>query len=513
MDNAIEKLKTKRSAVIAGGGEKRIEAQHAKGKMTARERLEYLLDKDSFVEIGMFVEHRSTSLGMDKQYIPGEGVVTGSGTINGRQVYVYSQDFTVMGGSLGEMHAKKITRVMDLALETGVPVIGINDSGGARIQEGVDALSGFGNIFYRNVQSSGIIPQITAIMGPCAGGAVYSPALTDFIFMTEKTSNMFITGPDVIRAVTGEAVTAEELGGAATHSSKSGVAHFSYPDEKSTLDGIKKLLSYLPQNFREKAPSVQDFRAPAVDCDLGSLVPENGRRGYDVRQVITRVVDADSFFEVQASFARNVVVGFARMEGRSIGIIANQPSVLAGCLEINASDKASRFIRFCDAFGIPIVTFVDVTGFLPGVSEETGGIIRHGAKLLYAYSEATVPLVTIILRKAYGGAYIGMASKELGADMVYAWPDAEIAVMGSDGAINIIYKKDLAAAADPAVLREEKGRVYREEFSNPYQAAKRGYVDDVILPEETRAKLASALRMLESKRKKRLERKHGIIPV
>ena len=513
MDNAIEKLKTKRAVVTAGGGEKRIEAQHAKGKMTARERLEYLLDKGSFVEIGMFVEHRSTSLGMEKQYIPGEGVVTGSGTINGRQVYVYSQDFTVMGGSLGEMHAKKITRVMDLALETGVPVIGINDSGGARIQEGVDALSGFGNIFYRNVQSSGIIPQITAIMGPCAGGAVYSPALTDFIFMTEKTSNMFITGPDVIRAVTGEAVTAEELGGAATHSSKSGVAHFSYPDEKSTLDGIKKLLSYLPQNFREKAPAVQDFRVPVVDCDLGSLVPENGRRGYDVRQVITRVVDADSFFEVQASYARNVVVGFARMEGRSIGIIANQPSVLAGCLEINASDKASRFIRFCDAFGIPIVTFVDVTGFLPGVSEETGGIIRHGAKLLYAYSEATVPLVTIILRKAYGGAYIGMASKELGADMVYAWPDAEIAVMGSDGAINIIYKKDLAAAADPAALREEKGRIYREEFSNPYQAAKRGYVDDVILPEETRAKLAAALKMLEGKRKKRLERKHGIIPV
>ena len=513
MDEALEKLKAKKATVIAGGGEKRIEAQHSKGKMTARERIEYLLDPGSFSEIDMFVEHRSTSLGMDKVYAPGEGVVVGSGRINGRLVFVYSQDFTVMGGSLGEMHAKKITDVMDLALRVGAPVIGINDSGGARIQEGVDSLSGFGNIFYRNVQSSGVIPQITAIMGPCAGGAVYSPALTDFIFMTEKTSYMFITGPDVIKAVTGESVTSEKLGGAETHNTQSGVAHFSYPDEKSTLDGIKKLLTYIPQNNHSEVPVGKNDMAASPDPELGAIVPLEAKRGYDVRRILERVFDAASFFEVQAQYARNVVVGFARMAGKSVGIIANQPSVLAGCLEINASDKASRFIRFCDAFNIPIVTFVDVTGFLPGISEETGGIIRHGAKLLYAYSEATVPLVTVILRKAYGGAYIGMASKELGADIVFAWPNAEIAVMGSDGAANIIYKKEFAAAADPVALRAEKTKEYRAEFANPYQAAKRGYVDDVIDPAETRAKVMSALEMLRDKKKAKPERKHGNIPL
>ena len=513
MDNASEILKQKQAVVVAGGGQKRIDAQHAKRKMTARERLEYLLDEGSFNEIDMFVVHRSTSLGMDKTYVPGEGVVTGSGRINGRLVFVYAQDFTVMGGSLGEMHAKKITNVMDLALKVGAPVIGINDSGGARIQEGVDALSGFGNIFYRNVTSSGIIPQITAIMGPCAGGAVYSPALTDFVFMTEQTSYMFITGPEVIKAVTGENVSSEDLGGAKTHASVSGVAHFSYPDEKSTLDGIKALLAYIPQNNREEAPDVGSAVEVAPDYELESMVPLDGKRGYDVRKIIGRVFDADSFLEVQAAYARNIVVGFARMAGRSVGIIANQPAVQAGCLEINASDKASRFIRFCDAFNIPIVTFVDVPGFLPGASQETGGIIRHGAKLLYAYSEATVPLVTVILRKAYGGAYIGMASKDLGADIVFSWPAAEIAVMGPDGAANIIFKKEIAASDNPEAVRNAKIEEYKSEFANPYQAARRGYVDDVIEPAETRGKVMHALEMLREKQKPCLARKHGNFPV
>lgn len=513
MENATQVLLKKRATVAAGGGSKRVEAQHAKGKMTARERLGYLLDEGSFSEIDMFIEHRSTTLGMDKTDAPGEGVVTGSGRINGRLVFVYSQDFTVMGGSLGEMHARKITNVMDLATRVGAPVIGINDSGGARIQEGVDALSGFGNIFYRNVQASGVIPQITAIMGPCAGGAVYSPALTDFIFMTEQTSYMFITGPEVIKAVTGENVSSEDLGGARTHNATSGVAHFSCPDEKSTLEGIKKLLSYIPQNNREEAPPAGFSGELIPDPELEGIVPLDGKRGYDVRKIIGRVFDQDSFFEVQAAYAKNIVVGFARMTGKSVGIIANQPSVQAGCLEINASDKAARFIRFCDAFNIPVVTFVDVPGFLPGASQETGGIIRHGAKLLYAYSEATVPLVTVILRKAYGGAYIGMASKELGADMVFSWPAAEIAVMGPDGAANIIFKKEISAAEDPEATRSKKIDEYKTEFANPYQAAGRGYVDDVIDPAETRIKVMQALEMLQGKQKSCLSRKHGNIPV
>jgi len=507
-DNALTK---KRNALMMGGGAKRIEAQHQKGKMTARERLDYLLDENSFAEIDMFVSHRCTNFGMESMEVPCDGVVVGSGTIDGRLVFVYSQDFTVMGGSLGEMHAKKITKVMDLALKVGAPLIGLNDSGGARIQEGVDALSGFGNIFYRNVQASGVIPQITAIMGPCAGGAVYSPALTDFVFMTEEIGNMFITGPQVIKEVTGEDVTTEQLGGAVTHTKKSGVAHFRHPDEQSTLNAIRTLLSYLPQSNREASPI---FDVPAANGGtIEGIVPQDGKTGYDIRKLIGAVVDSDSLFEIQADYAQNMVIGFARLGGKCVGIVANQPSVLAGCLDINASDKASRFIRFCDSFNIPIITFVDVPGYLPGVNQESGGIIRHGAKLLYAYSEATIPLITVILRKAYGGAYIGMASKELGADFVFAWPQAEIAVMGPEGAASIIFKKEIGSAQDPSAMRIDKIEEYRKQFLNPYIAAQRGYVDDVIEPKETRDRILLALEMLQKKQKARIARKHGNMPV
>ena len=491
-----------------------MEKQHASGKMTARERITALLDPNSFVELDAFVEHRCTNFGMESMEAPGEGVVTGYGTIDNRLVYVYAQDFTVVGGSLGEMHAKKIWKVLDLAMEMGAPVIGLNDSGGARIQEAVDALAGYGGIFYRNTRASGVVPQISAIMGPCAGGAVYSPALTDFIFMVDKTSNMFITGPQVIKTVTGENVTAEKLGGAMTHNTTSGVAHFVYPTEAETLAAIRKLVGYLPLNNMETAPVVETSDSVNRICDaLNSVMPESSNTPYDMKQVILSVVDDADFFEVQPYYAQNMITGFARIGGRSVGVLANQPKAMAGCLDINASDKAGRFISICDSFNIPLLTFVDVPGFLPGTSQEYGGIIRHGAKMLYAYSEATVPKITVVTRKAYGGSYLAMCSKDLGADMVFAWPTAEIAVMGPDGAANIIFKKEIDSAADPAAARKEKLDAYRAEFATPYQAAKRGYVDDVIEPCETRQKVAAALNMLASKRVSNPHKKHGNFPV
>jgi methylmalonyl-CoA decarboxylase alpha subunit len=510
----LRELKAKREKVIQGGGPKRIEKQHAKGKLTARERIEQLLDPGSFVELDMFVEHRCQEFEMPEQELPGEGVVTGYGAIDGRKVFVYAQDFTVMGGSLGEMHARKICKVMDLAMKVGAPVIGINDSGGARIQEGVDALSGYGQIFYRNTIASGVVPQVSVIMGPCAGGAVYSPALTDFIFMVQG-ANMFITGPQVIKTVTGEEVSADELGGATTHNTVSGVAHFMYDTESDCFLAIRKLISYLPANNLEDPPvqALGDMSAADIIPELREIVPEESNRPYDMHNVIIGFADDGDFFEVHQHYARNIIVGFARLGGRPIGIIANQPQIAAGCLDINASDKAARFIRFCDAFNIPIVNLVDVPGFLPGVNQETGGIIRHGAKLLYAYSEATVPKITLIVRKAYGGAYLAMCSRDLGADVVYAWPGAEIAVMGPDGAANIIFRKDIADADDPEAARAEKIAEYRSKFANPYAAARRGYVDDVIDPAETRRKLMDALDMLSTKRETRPPKKHGNIPV
>ncbi len=513
----VEKLKAlekRRDEVLAGGGPKRVAAQHEKGKKTARERIEALLDAGSFVEIDPFVAHRCSDLGMADVVAPGEGVVIGYGTVAGRTVYVFAQDFTVIGGSLGEMHAAKICKAMDMASKVGCPCIGINDSGGARIQEGVDALAGYGDIFYRNTLSSGVIPQISVIMGPCAGGAVYSPALTDFVFMTDRTANMFITGPQVIKAVTGEDVSGEALGGATVHSETSGVAHFMYPDEDSTIAGIKKLLSFLPQNNVEDPPLVASADDPArMDEGLADIMPDSANKPYDVREIIARVFDGGDFLETQALYAKNIVTCFARLGGRSVGVIANQPKVMAGVLDINASDKASRFIRFCDAFNIPLVTLTDTAGYLPGVGQEHGGVIRHGAKLLYAYSEATVPKLTVILRKAYGGAYIAMCSRHLGADMVLAWPSAEIAVMGPDGAANIIFKKEIDEAEDKVAMRAKKIDEYKTNFANPYKAAIRGYVDDVIDPAQTRARLCSALTMLAGKRQARPSRKHGNFPV
>ncbi len=514
MDEKIKGLEARRKKVVDGGGAKRVAAQHEKGKMTARERIEALLDPSSFTELDTFVEHRCTDLGMVEIKAPGEGVVTGYGTVNGRLVYVFAQDFTVIGGSLGEAHAKKICKAMDMAVKVGAPVIGINDSGGARIQEGVDALCGYGDIFYRNVASSGVVPQISVIMGPCAGGAVYSPALTDFVFMVEKTANMFITGPQVIKAVTGEDVSGEDLGGALVHAATSGVAHFTYPDEASTIAGIKKLLSFLPQNNVEDPPLAATKDAPTRrDEELKNVIPDSANKPYDVREVIKRVFDAGDFLEVQPLYAMNIVTCFARLGGRSVGIVANQPKIMAGVLDINASDKASRFIRFCDAFNIPLVTLTDTAGYLPGVGQEHGGVIRHGAKLLYAYSEATVPKITVIMRKAYGGAYIAMCSRHLGADQVFAWPSAEIAVMGPDGAANIIFKKEIEESTDPLATRKEKIAEYKENFANPYKAAIRGYVDDVIDPADTRTRLVGALAMLLGKRVQGPVRKHGNIPV
>jgi methylmalonyl-CoA decarboxylase alpha subunit len=510
----INDLHSRIETIKAGGGEKRIEKQHKSGKMTARERINMLMDDSSFVELDAFVKHRCTEFGMEKEETPAEGVVTGYGTVDGRLVYIYAQDFTVSGGSLGEMHAKKICKVLDLSMKMGAPVVGINDSGGARIQEGVDALSGYGQIFYKNTLASGVVPQISVIMGPCAGGAVYSPALTDFIFMVDKTSQMFITGPQVIKAVTGEEVTAEALGGGMTHNSTSGVAHFLSENETACIAEIKQLLSYLPSNNMETAPTFecQDDINRLVE-DLNSIIPESSNKAYDMKDIIRNVVDNGDFFEVQPYYAQNIITGFARLNGSSIGIIANQPKVLAGCLDINASDKAGRFIRTCDAFNVPILNLIDVPGFLPGTNQEYGGIIRHGAKMLYAYSEATVPIVNVITRKAYGGAYLAMCSKDLGADMVFAWPQAEIAVMGPDGAANIIFKRDIENAENPAAARAEKIQDYKERFATPYIAASRGYVDDVIEPSTTRQRLISAFDMLSSKRETRPSKKHGNLPV
>ena len=514
MQEKINELRKRKEKIEEGGGKEKIEERHKKGKLTARERILQLLDEDTFCEIDAFIEHRCSDFGMEKNKVAGEGVVTGYGKINGRQVCVYAQDFTVIGGSLGQMHAAKICKVQDMAIKLGCPCIGINDSGGARIQEGIDSLRGYGDIFYRNVQASGVIPQICVIMGPCAGGAVYSPALMDFILMTDKTANMFITGPQVVKAVTGEQVSAEELGGAFVHSKTSGVASLMFPDEISTLEGVKKLLSYIPQNNLEDVPLENTEDDPnRTDEELSNILPDSPNKPYDVKEIIKRVVDNGEFFELQPLFATNIVICFARLDGKSVGIIANQPNSMAGVLDINAADKAARFIRFCDSFNIPLVTLVDTAGYLPGVGQEHNGVIRHGAKLLYAYSEATAPKITLIIRKSYGGAYIAMCSKHLGADMVYAWPSAEIAVMGPDGAANIIFKKDIDKAEDPKKVRAEKIEEYKKEFANPYRAAVRGYVDDVIEPEYTRSYLINALHLLASKRETRLPRKHGNIPL
>jgi len=509
----LERYQAERERVELGGGEKRIEKQHAQGKLTARERIAYLLDEGSFVELNAFVKHRCTNFGMEKKDAPGEGVVTGYGTVDGRLVYIFAQDFTVFGGSLGEMHAKRIVNIQELAMKMGAPLIGLNDSGGARIQEGVDALSGYGEIFYNNTIASGVIPQISVIMGPCAGGAVYSPALTDFIFMVDQTSKMFITGPQVIKTVTGETVSAEELGGAMSHNQKSGVAHFVADTDEATLDQVKRLLSYLPSNHAEKPPKSEAKDLNLFHPELNTWIPENPNKPYDVKMIIETVADPESFMEVQPHFAKNIVTGFVRIGGFTAGVVANQPMMLAGTLDIDASDKAARFIRFCDAFQIPLVTFIDVPGFLPGIQQEYGGIIRHGAKLLYAYSEATVPKISVILRKAYGGSYVAMSSKSLGADLVLAWPNAEVAVMGPAGAANIIFRKEIENADQPAAVRQEKVELYRETVANPYVAAQRGMVDDIIEPQYTRQRLISALDMLETKREKLPAKKHGNCPL
>jgi propionyl-CoA carboxylase beta chain len=514
VDPKIAKLRKVKIEARLGGGPERIEKQHAAGKLTARERLDLLLDKGSFRELDALVMHRATGFGLEKTHPYGDGVVTGFGSIDGRLVYVFSQDFTVFGGSLGEAHAEKICKVMDLAVKVGAPLIGLNDSGGARIQEGVVALGGYADIFLRNVLASGVIPQISAIMGPCAGGAVYSPAMTDFIVMVKGTSHMFITGPDVIRAVTHEEVSFEQLGGAMTHNSISGVAHLSADDEKQCLQTVRRLLSYVPQNNMEDPPFLQPTDDPLrMDPVLDSIVPDNPTQPYDMREIIRRVVDGGDYFEIQEHWAKNITIGFARLDGHSVGIVAQNPAFLAGVLDIDSSDKAARFVRFCDCFNLPIITFEDVPGFLPGVSQEHGGIIRHGAKLLYAYCEATVPKITVITRKAYGGAYDVMSSKHVRGDINYAWPQAEIAVMGSEGAVNVIFRKEIAEAADPEAKRAQLVAEYRDKFANPYIAAGRGYVDDVIEPRETRPRLIDAIRMLQSKRDSNPPKKHGNIPL
>jgi propionyl-CoA carboxylase beta chain len=505
--------KLKEQARLAGGVE-RIERQHAAGKLTARERLDLLLDPGSFRELGMLVTHRAVGFGIEKRRPPGDGVVTGYGTIDGRLAFVFSQDFTVFGGSLGEAHAEKICKVMDLALEAGAPVIGLNDSAGARIQEGVVALGSYADIFVRNVLASGVIPQISAIMGTCAGGAVYSPAMTDFVLMVKGTSHMFITGPGVIKAVTHEEVDFEHLGGAMTHNATSGVSQFAADDEQHCLQMVRQLLSYIPQNNMEDPPLVPTSDDPQrMDEELDSIVPDSPNKPYDMRDIIRRVVDDGEYFEVQEHWARNITVGFARLNGRSVGVVAQNPMYLAGVLDIDSSTKAGRFVRFCDSFNIPIITFVDVPGFLPGVAQEHTGIIRHGAKLLYAYCEATVPKISVITRKGYGGAYVVMGSKHVRGDINYAWPSAEIAVMGPDGAVNIIFRKETAAADDPEAKKAELVKEYREKFANPYSAAGRGYVDEVIEPHETRPRLIAALEMLQDKRQNNPPKKHGNIPL
>ncbi|BDF78544.1 acyl-CoA carboxylase subunit beta [Pyramidobacter piscolens] len=513
IDELCNVLLDKRAKAAAGGGEKAVAKHKAKGSLTARERIDLLMDEGSFVELDEFVEHRCTNFGMENKKYLGDGVVTGYGTVGGRIVYVFSQDFTVLGGSLGQMHAAKICKVMDLALRNGCPIVGINDSGGARIQEAVDALDGYGGIFYRNTISSGIIPQMSVIVGPTAGGAVYSPALTDYIFMVDKISIMHITGPAVIKTVTGEEISSEELGGAKTHNSRSGNAHFFAASEQECFQQVRDVLSYLPSNNMGDAPRMATSDPVSrAEMALRTMVPTDSNKGYDVHSVIKAVVDDGKFVEVQAMWAKNIVIGYASFDGMPVGIVANQASVMAGCLDIDCSDKASRFIRHCDAFNLPIVTFVDVPGYLPGKAQEWGGIIRHGAKMLYAYSEATVPLITVVMRKAYGGAYIGMCSKALGADSVLAWPQSQIAVMGAAGAANIIFRKEIEAAKDPQAERAELISEYEDAFATPYQAASRGYVDKVILPEETRYEVIQALKAHRTKRQALPRKKHGVMP-
>jgi propionyl-CoA carboxylase beta chain len=512
--NVRERLAALQLQAEQGGGQERIDKQHQAGKLTARERIALLLDPDSFLEIDKLMMHGCRDFGMGEQRIPGDGVVTGYGTIDGRKVFLFAQDFTVFGGSLSGAYAQKICKVMDLAMEVGAPVIGLNDSGGARIQEGVVSLAGYAEIFTRNTLASGVIPQISAILGPCAGGAVYSPAITDFIVMAQGTSYMFITGPEVLKTVTHEVVTKEELGGAKAHASRSGVAHFAVPDEKAAIGTIRRLLSYMPDNNMGRPPRVMIGDPPdRREEALRTMVPEEPNKPYDMHSVIELLIDRDSFFEVHKDFAKNIIVGFARFDGRAVGIVANQPAVLAGCLDINASVKAARFVRFCDAFNIPLVTLVDVPGFLPGTEQEFGGIIKHGAKLLYAYVEATVPKITIITRKAYGGAYDVMGSKHVRADVNLAWPTAEVAVMGPDGAVNIIFRRELAQAADPVAEKARLVQEYRDTFANPLKVAELGYIDDVIVPEDTRKHICRSLDMLESKRVQNPPKKHGCIPL
>ncbi|WP_298537142.1 acyl-CoA carboxylase subunit beta [uncultured Algibacter sp.] len=513
MDSKIDKLNEKLAQAYLGGGQARIDKQHQKKKLTARERVEYLMDEGSFEEVGALVTHRTTDFGMADQVFYGDGVITGYGTIHGRPVYIYAQDFTVFGGALSETHAEKICKIMDMAMKTGAPIIGLNDSGGARIQEGVRSLGGYAEIFHRNVKASGVIPQISAIMGPCAGGAVYSPALTDFTIMVENTSYMFVTGPNVVKTVTNEEVTSEELGGANTHASKSGVAHKTSLNDIQCLEDVKTLLSYLPQNNSQTPQSLDVNLKGEVREVLSDIVPNNPNKPYDMHAVISGVIDDESFYEIHKNYAESIIVGFARLGGRSIGIIANQPMAFAGVLGVNSSRKAARFTRFCDCFNIPILVLVDVPGFLPGTDQEWNGIIVHGAKLLYALSEATVPRVTVITRKAYGGAYDVMNSKHIGADMNFAWPGAEIAVMGAKGASEIIFKKEISDADDPASKLAEKEKEYAEKFANPYAAAKRGFIDEVILPQNTRRKLLKAFSMLENKKVDSPKRKHGNIPL
>ncbi len=510
MHDIIHQLEQKREQARLGGGQKRIDAQHAKGKLTARERIELFLDPESFEEWDMFKEHRCTDFGMEKQSLPGDGVVTGYGTVNGRLVFVFSQDFTVLGGSLSETHAEKICKIMDQAMKVGAPVIGLNDSGGARIQEGVAALGGYADVFQRNVMASGVVPQISMIMGPCAGGAVYSPSMTDFIFMVKDSSYMFVTGPDVVKTVTHEEVTAEELGGAVTHTSKSGVADLAFENDVEALLMLRRLINFLPSNNKEKPPVQPTLdSADRLDFSLDTLVPANPNQPYDMKELIIKTVDDCDFFEIQPDYAKNIIVGFGRMEGRTVGIVANQPLVLAGCLDIKSSIKAARFVRFCDAFNIPVVTFVDVPGFMPGTSQEYGGIIKHGAKLLYAYAECTVPKVTVITRKAYGGAYDVMSSKHLRGDVNFAWPSAEIAVMGPKGAVEIIFREE---KNDPAKLAEREAG-YKAKFANPFVAGARGFIDDVIMPNETRKRICRSLAMLKDKDITNPWRKHGNIPL
>lgn len=516
MFDKIEEMEERRWKVKNGGGDARIEAQHNRGKKTARERIDLLVDEGTFVEINPFIENRGLAIASGSSEAPGEGVVTGYGKIEGRLVFIFSQDFTVFGGALGEMHALKIAKIMDFAAENGAPIIGLNDSGGARIQEGVLSLDGYGHIFYRNSIFSGVIPQISVILGPCAGGAVYSPAITDFVFMVEKTSQMFITGPKVIKSVTGADIATEDLGGAKVHSTLSGNAHFTAPTEEEVLEDVRRLVAFLPQNNLEKSPVKEPENKKPIDekiDELIDLVPIDGTKVYDVRKVILAIIDDANFMEVQPSFAKNIVIGFARLNGETVGIVANQPKYMAGGLDINSSDKCSRFIRFCDCFNIPIITFEDVSGFIPGINQEHNGIIRHGAKILYAYSEATVPKITVITRKAFGGAYVALNSKAIGADQVFAWPNAEVAVMGPEGAANIIFAKEIAESDNPEATRQSKIKEYRDKFANPYVASSNGMIDDVIDPRDTRKALINALEMLRNKKKQLPYKKHGNMPL